>query len=218
MTIRKVSFSSALALALISGFGFAQENKAAAEKAPAPGSRKHPTYQDLTKPEEGTPWDQIKLKDSKNAAVTLADYRGKLLLVNFFFASCPSVCPPQTQGLVNTIKGLDAETRKNVEFVSITIDPEHDTPQKLEEYKKTFKITEDEWAFVIAPRADMEKIANHFGSLGEKSNPLEHKARIYLVDPKGQYLLSYASSPVDSKRLVKDLTEAVKTFVKKPAH
>ncbi len=187
--------------------------------APAAPRRKHPSYEELTKkpdPLEKT-WDRYKLTDSAGKEFSVDKFRGKLVLVNFFFAHCPDICPPQTAGLNTVLKKLGPREREAIVFVSISIDPERDTSKQLAAYKKQFGITSSSWLFATAPRATIEKIAGQFGSLSDdKKSPLDHIARFYLVNTEGQLLLSYSAAPVDTARLTKDLTDAVSTFVTKP--
>lgn len=181
--------------------------------------KKHPTYKELMAPEnkKAIAWDKIKLTDSKGKEFTAEKFRGKILLVNFFFSHCPDVCPPQTAGLLKVLKGLDKEVEDSVMFLSITIDPDNDTTKALEAYKKQFSIKSDAWTFARTSKDKLAKIGEHFGSLnGDPKKPLDHKARLYLVNNNGSYLLSYDSAVIDVPRLTKDLTDAAHTFVKKP--
>ena len=181
--------------------------------------QKHPTYKELMAPKnkKAVDWDKIKLTDSKGKEFTAEKFRGKILLVNFFFSHCPDVCPPQTAGLLKVLNSLDKEVEDSVMFVSITIDPDNDTTKALEAYKKQFSIKSDAWTFARTSKDKLAKVGEYFGSLnGDPKKPLDHKARLYLVNTDGSYLLSYDSTVIDVPRLTKDLTDAAHTFVKKP--
>lgn len=180
---------------------------------------RHLTYKELMAPQDpkASPWDKLKLTDSKGKAFTFDKFRGKLVLINFFFAHCPDVCPPQTAGLHRVIQGLGKHEEDSIRFVSITIDPDNDTAAKLEEYKKQFSIKSPSWIFATTSKENLKKLGVQFGSIsGDPKKPLDHKARFYLINTDGSYLLSYDSAVVDVPRITKDLTDAVRTFVKKP--
>lgn len=184
----------------------------------AQGTRsRHPSYpeiiQEASADRQG--WEKLKLQDSKGKDFTLESFRGKLLLVSFFFTSCPDICPPQTAGLHKTWKKLGQNEKNSIRFVSISIDPKNDSIAKIEDYRKRFQITTDSWIFARGSEDNVKALAEHFGSLSSDKGPLEHRPRMYLMDSKGKYLLSYASAPViDSDYLSKELTAAAQTFVK----
>lgn len=181
------------------------------------GSARHPSYPEIIQKasKDGLAWDKVKLENSKGKDFTLESFRGKLLLINFFFTSCPDICPPQTAGLQKTWNKLGRTEKNSIRFVSISIDPKNDSLATIEDYRERFKIATDSWIFARGSEENVKALAEHFGSLTSDKGPLEHRARIYLMDPKGQYLLSYASAPViDSNYLSKELTAAVRTFVR----
>jgi cytochrome oxidase Cu insertion factor (SCO1/SenC/PrrC family) len=180
---------------------------------------KHLSYKELMEPQDpkAIAWDKLKLTDSKGKNFTFENFRGKLVLINFFFAHCPDVCPPQTAGLHRVIQGLGKHEEESIRFVSITIDPDNDSAAKLEEYKKQFSIKSPSWIFARTSKDNLQKLGVQFGSIsGDPKKPLDHKARFYLINTDGSFLLSYDSSVVDVPRMTKDMTDAVRTFVKKP--
>lgn len=178
---------------------------------------RHPSYRELTKePDPSKPaWDKLKFSDSKGRDFSLNEFRGKLLLVSFFFTSCPDICPPQTAGLVKTWEKLGKQEQNDISFVSISIDSKNDDTAKLADYRKRFHIKTENWIFARGSEENVKLLGDHFGSLGNAKNPMEHRGRVYLVDPQGRYLLSFASPPaVDSVHLAKELTAASQTFVR----
>ncbi|HYX33498.1 MAG TPA: SCO family protein [Oligoflexus sp.] len=165
--------------------------------------------------EKRVPWDKLILTDSLGQPFSIDQLRGRLVLINFFFTSCQSICPPQTAGLMNAWTKLDAQEKEAIVILSITIDPENDTIAKLATYKQNFRIADSSWVFGRGAPEATTQLGEHFGSLSGDSKPLAHKGRIYLIDPKGNYLLSFASPPqIDSSKLAKELSGAVKVFMK----
>ena len=63
--------------------------------------------------------------------VSLSDFRGKVLAVTFIYTSCPDICPLLTQRLAQVQDGLGTDFGPRIAFVSITVDPENDTPDVL---------------------------------------------------------------------------------------
>jgi len=156
-------------------------------------------------------WDHAELDVADGSSIHFADFRGKVLLIDFFFTSCSGICPAQTSRLHQLIKTLDAPTRTNVAFLSISIDPENDSNAKLKEYKKRFTIADDlPWTFARPKMKDLAKIAEYMGAV-RRENPLDHRGRVYLFDSKGHYLLSYQTEPtMDSVRIATDIKASIR--------
>lgn len=85
----------------------------------------------------------FKLTDQEGKTVTLNSLKGKILVINFFYRNCPSVC----QTVNKNMSWLVGTYYKNkmVYFLTITVDPEHDTPKVLNEYLQTFKPESNRW-------------------------------------------------------------------------
>lgn len=183
--------------------------------------QKHPSYEELMKPKDPKEkdWDKLKLTDSDGKTLSLDKFRGKLLLVNFFFTHCPDVCPPQTAALNTVMNKLGKHEQESVHFVSITIDPDNDTQAELTKYKKQFGIKNPKsWTFARSDKETLQKLGKQFGALsGDPKKPLDHRARLYLIKDDGTYLLSYEAAPVDIERMTRDLTDAVRNFIKPTA-
>src|ERR1700730_7837980 len=92
---------------------------------------------------------EFSYSDSYGANVTLSNTNGKARLLYFFFASCPDVCPPTTflMSQVQDELKKDGVFGNKVEFLSVSIDPTHDTPKVLKEYAKRFNADSSGWKF-----------------------------------------------------------------------
>src|SRR4051794_3086698 len=80
------------------------------------------------------PAPDFDLTSQDGKRVRLADYRGKVTAVTFIFTECPDICPMLTSNMTQVQQLLGTDFGKTVAFVSITIDPETDTPPVLKEY------------------------------------------------------------------------------------
>src|ERR1700747_65569 len=94
------------------------------------------------------PAPEFSLTSQDDGQVTLADFRGKVVAVTFIYTLCTTTCPVLTpmMSFVQDQLGPDFGTR--IAFVSITIDPERDTPQVLSEYSRAFGADLGGWAFL----------------------------------------------------------------------
>ncbi|MBL9024172.1 MAG: SCO family protein [Myxococcales bacterium] len=88
----------------------------------------------------------FQMVDQQGNKVTRADLTGKVLVVDFFFTTCPTICPRLTTRMAVLGKELTSDTE--VRLVSITVDPENDTPEKLAAYRAKYGAKPDQWVFL----------------------------------------------------------------------
>lgn len=93
------------------------------------------------------------------------DLNGRILVVNFFFTTCPSVCPQLTRNmkmLQNAFRPTPMKKNdKAVHFVSITVDPGRDTAQALFDYAKRYKADMNSWWFLTGDKKALYNYARH---------------------------------------------------------
>ena len=85
--------------------------------------------------------------------VSLSDFRGKVVAVTFIFASCTDTCPLLTAKMAEVQDELGADFGARIAFVSITTDPERDTPEVLKGYAEAFEANLAGWSFLTGERA-----------------------------------------------------------------
>jgi protein SCO1/2 len=130
----------------------------------------------------------FKFVNQDGDTITNKDYLGKVYVVEFFFTTCPSICPIMSENLVeiqNKLKG-----NENFGIVSITIDPEHDTPQVLKEYAEEHKVTNPNWNFLTGDRKEIYDMANlGFGIFADEDETVPggfaHSGLFALIDKEG---------------------------------
>mgnify|MGYP003500313090 FL=1 len=158
------------------------------------------------------------LENVDKTTVTLEDTKGKVRLFYFFFTSCPDVCPVTTFMLSQAQKKLieDGTFGKDVEFVSISFDPEVDTVEKIKEFGDKFKVDYNGWYFL---RGDKQKIwdlaEKSFKTMiiGDKEGNYSHANLIALVDRDNQVRNLYNANDTDDVSvdlLVKDIKDLAK--------
>lgn len=158
--------------------------------------------------------------------VSLADLKGKVWVAQFFYTHCTDICPltvPQ-MGLLNLEYLNDPDFRSAVRFVSITVDPERDTPDVLSKFADHFSADPDLWLFLTGDKATIVRLAQQGFKLGigEEKNPPEvvkktgeekelfHSNRLILVDRKEQIRGYY--SGIDAEAMVR-LRRDLKTLL-----
>lgn len=143
---------------------------------------------------------ELSLPDSRGQQRTLADFRGKAVVVFFGYTQCPDVCPTSMLEIAAARKQLGADAAR-VQGVFVTIDPERDTPELLSAYVDNFG------ADFVALRGDGEQtktVAKHFKVFYAKvpgktdgSYTMDHTAGGYVFDTQGRIRLftRYGTGP-----------------------
>lgn len=116
-------------------------------------------------------------------------YAGKVWISEFFFASCPSICPIMNTQMKNVAIAL-APYQKELQYLSFTIDPTNDTPSRLKQHKNKLGITNPNWAFLSGNEAFTHQLGiKHFlifaGREEEALGGYAHSGAFTLVDKKG---------------------------------
>jgi len=86
-----------------------------------------------------------------------ADMQGKLTIVDFFFTSCPSICPIMSKEMERVNDHFRDDPQ--VQLMSISIDPEYDTPELLKEYAQKHHAISGKWHFLSGPKLDTYRLA-----------------------------------------------------------
>jgi protein SCO1/2 len=100
-------------------------------------------------------------QDGKSVALT--DLRGKVLAVTFIYTGCPDICPLVTQKMVDVQNALGAEFGTKIAFVSITLDPEHDTPAVLKDYAQSWGAKPNGWMLLTGSPAAIRDVTRRYG-------------------------------------------------------
>lgn len=131
---------------------------------------------------------EFKLTDQNNKVITDKDYLGKVYVVEFFFSTCPSICPKMNQNMLL----LQQEFYGNPKFgiASVTINPEYDTPKVLKEHAELLGVKHYNWHFLTGDREYIYNLAKKGFNLyagADKTAPggFEHSGLFALVDKEG---------------------------------
>ncbi len=111
--------------------------------------------------------------------VRLTDLSGKVVVVNFFFATCPFSCRNFSATVAKLSKDFAAD---DVQFVSITVDPIKDTPERLQEYANQFEADAERWWFLNAPLRDTQELGR---ALKVTVLGADHTDELIVIDRNG---------------------------------
>ncbi|MDH6251965.1 protein SCO1/2 [Chryseobacterium sp. H1D6B] len=134
----------------------------------------------------------FQLTDQNNKKITNKDMLGKVYLVEFFFSRCPTICP-----VMNTNMRAIEDEINNPEFgiISISIDPDNDTPETLKQHAKRIGVKSPNWHFLTGNRTYIGDIADKFniyvGDKEDEGESLNHSGMIALVDQDGNIRCRY---------------------------
>ena len=115
---------------------------------------------------------------------TLSPY---LYISDFFFMSCPTICPKVKKQMLRLYDEFENEPK--IKFVSHTIDPTRDTPKRLKEYATNLGVDTDKWLFLNGPKDIIFELADNYfvAAFEDKDAPggFNHSGKIILVDTRG---------------------------------
>ncbi|WP_396143063.1 SCO family protein [Flavobacterium sp.] len=135
------------------------------------------------------PVPKFELTDQNNAKISDKSYLGKVYVIEFFFSTCPSICPIMNKNMKDIQKEFSKET--NFGVASITINPENDTVEVLKEHANQLGITSPNWHFLTGDKEYILSLANKGFNLYAAENKkvnggFEHSGLFALVDKNGK--------------------------------
>ena len=134
------------------------------------------------------PAPKFELTDQNNAKINNSNYEGKVYVLEFFFSTCPSICPKMNKNMID-IQNLFFGN-PNFGIASITINPENDTPEVLKTHADLLGVKSANWHFLTGDKTYIFDLANKGFNLyvGENSKikaGFEHSGLFALIDKKG---------------------------------
>jgi protein SCO1/2 len=134
------------------------------------------------------PVPAFELTDQNNKKISNTDYLGKVYVVEFFFSTCPTICPKMNQSMLQLQDAFYGNP--NFGLVSITIDPEHDTALVLKEHAALLGVKHYNWHFLTGDKKYIYNLANkgfnlYAGENNKAAGGFEHSGLFALVDKEG---------------------------------
>lgn len=132
---------------------------------------------------------EFTLLDQTGTAVAGSRFRGKQVVLNFIFTRCPiaNMCPAATLRMIELQKAARAAGVKNLELVSVSLDPEFDTPGVLKEYADARGIDTSNFTFLTGPDAAVRQLLAQLGVIREfEGDTIKHTLATVLIDETGQ--------------------------------
>ncbi len=152
-----------------------------------------------------------KLVDQYGDTVSLTSLKGKPLVVDFIYTSCPGSCLMETAKLANVALRLGNDLGSKVTIVSISVDPEHDGPKQLLDYSRQQGADEKGWYFLTGGPADVDRALAGF-KLSRQIMPdgsVGHLVDMMLVGPDGRLVREYNGEIVTAQDIVDDVKKTL---------
>jgi len=178
----------------------------AAAFALRPAARFVPERADRTEQHPWLPAPSFTLTDQSGHSFDSGTLRGRAWIADFIFTSCAGSCPRMSEQMSLLQKRLPAEVR----FVSISVDPQRDTPAVLAEYARRYSAQEGRWYLLTGPADAIAKIVQKgfrlsYAEGGSPEEPVTHSVRFVLVDRGGMIRGAYDSTePSQFEQLIRD--------------
>lgn len=162
------------------------------------------------------PMPSFELTSEQGKALSDQDLRGKVVVANFIFTRCPTVCPALTARMAKIQTEIPAELP--VHFVSFSVDPKHDTPEVLREFGAKYDQDPSRWTFLTGDLAEVMKAVEEGFRIGitgaddPEATPFDivHGEHFVLVDKAGTIRGYYPNSDLSLQRLVRDAKRLAK--------
>ena len=149
--------------------------------------------------QDGAAWFtnvEVKTQDGRTLRFYDDVLKGKIVLINFFFTDCDAVCPLMTENLARVQELLGDRVGKDIFMVSISLQPERDTPEVLAAYAKTYGVGPG-WLFLTGKRDDIELLRHRLGFVDsdpvEDADPEQHIGTVRITnEPMHRWAMSPA--------------------------
>lgn len=146
--------------------------------------------------------------DQERKTITEQNLSGKIYVADFFFTSCPSICPIMQRNMLTVFKAYQG--KPDFKLVSFSIDPRHDTIPVLKEYAEKLGAKADQWYFLLGKKEEVYQLAekNYLVSVSEDGRApggFVHQGWLVLVDKKGRVRGAYDGT--DKKQVQQLITD-----------
>jgi protein SCO1/2 len=180
----------------------------------APGKSKL-AFDEFKELAPGDPLPDCTLTNQLGQRIQLSEFKGSALAFTFIFTRCPfpTMCPRMNNNFGAAQRALaKAGTGTNWHLLSISIDPEWDTPARLATYAKTYRFDAAHWSFATGSAEDVRQLGERFGLLFySKGGSIEHNIRTVVVDAGGLVQKIFTGNEWQPAELVEEVKKTIVT-------
>ena len=153
------------------------------------------------------PIKDFTLVDQNSREFKFSQLASRVVVVAFAYTTCPDVCPLITAALRQVQSGLTAEERRKVFLLTITTDPEIDSPKILADYSKRYGAELATWSFLTGDPTALQKVWKNFGvGVKRKGRGLvDHTPLTAVIDRQGKMRVAYVGPAPEAKAVLLDV-------------
>jgi protein SCO1 len=139
----------------------------------------------------GDPIPDYKFTNQFGTPISLSQFKGQSLGFTFIFTRCPfpTFCPRMSQNFEKAQKALKAKDATNWTLLSISFDPDYDTPERLKKYTAAYNLDTNHWQFATSDLWTIDGITEQFGLTFFRETPQalpQHNLRTVVIDARGR--------------------------------
>ncbi|MEH6989629.1 SCO family protein [Cytobacillus firmus] len=142
--------------------------------------------------DEKPQFPDVMLEDNNGRTYSFSEFEGKYVFITFLYTSCGTVCPELEVNMSEVYKRIPEEyIGHDIQFLSISFDPERDDPKTLDTYRKAFGSDGETWRMARIPdKNELGSLLDRFGVIviPDEYGNFAHNSAFYLVNPKGQLI------------------------------
>ncbi len=160
----------------------------------------------------GRSLEGYQFQDRRGRTVSLADYRGKPLLISMIYTSCFHICPTTTKNLAKAIDTVNSAVGEDAfHVITIGFDVSYDTPERMRSFARQQGVSgAKNWSFLSADKAAMDRLTTDLGFLYTPSSKgFDHLIQVTVVDGEGKIFRQIYGMEVDSVLLTGAMRELV---------
>lgn len=157
---------------------------------------------------------QFELIDHRGEQVIFPEsFEGKTILAGYLYTTCPDICPMITYNMRDVERELDTN---ELHFISISFDPDRDTPEILADYARNYHLKDEKWSLLTGDRRTVMdlmkrleivtvKTPTRFTESGDQIYFIDHTDRVSLIDKDGNLRRNYIGSKLRSEEVIEDI-------------
>jgi protein SCO1 len=150
--------------------------------------------------------------NEEGKAIKLSDFKGKAVGLTFIFTRCPfpTYCPRMTSNFEKVAAELSKPgSPTNWHLLSISFDPEYDTPEKLREHASRIKRDAAKWSFVTSEKIEILALTEQLGLIfASRNGTIEHNLRTAIIGPDGKLRANYVGNEWDVDEFIAEMKKA----------
>lgn len=157
----------------------------------------------------------VTLEDSKERVYSFSEFEGKYVMLTFIYTACSDVCPTLERNLAEVYEQLPKKyIGEEIMFLSISFDPDRDTPEILDKYRVVFNSDGETWRMArINDKNELQNLLDRFGVIviPDGNGHFVHNSAFYLVNPDGYLIevLDYEAIDAAAEKVTEILEEKV---------